>query len=333
MWFKKFKEFTNGPLAWLSNWATLLTLLGGWSGLGWAATYWDAVYQQGWVAVFFVSLGGVCAVIVAFSLLILATIAALNRFNPKPVANGAGTIPLTVTDDGGIGNGMPNENGIDVRDVIRAPEQTHALDIGEFGRVSFQTIFQPSPWPNDVQGNREFVAVAVRFTFKVTIDRPKIRITSTRRRNVRSELDPSLVDEHAWYAKIEDRIWHERDTVDIAIAFVGRDIHNHGFTGDWATPPKIVQNNQYLFLVEILSDKPIKALQLYMSVPSIADGPQLSRPDIYNGNLFYLQDERHSPFSDGRFDLSANDVPVSKPAPPWVDHPAYQGMFAKDHPA
>lgn len=222
-----------------------------------------------------------------------------------------------------------NENSVDTP----APRLRGAEDeFGKFDRVSFQTIFQPPPWPNDVPGNREFVAIAVRFTFKVTIEKPRIRVTVKRRRNVRWELDPSLVDEHSWYADINDGTWYERDTVDIALAFVGKDMQNHGFTGDWATPPIIVQNNQYLFLVEILSDKPIKPLQLYMSVPSLTDGPQPSRPYVYNGNLFYLQDERYSPFFDGRFDLSANDVPVSKSVPPWVDHPAYQGLFAKDHP-
>lgn len=193
--------------------------------------------------------------------------------------------------------------------------------LGDFGRVSFSTLVQLPPWPKDVASKREFVAIAVRFTFTVTTDKPKIRVTATRKRNVKWELDPSLVDEHAWYVAVDDRVWHERDTVDISLAFVGKDMHNHGFTGDWATPPTIVQNNQYLFLVEILSAEKSESLQVYLNIPSLSDGPQLSHPHIYNGNLLYLQDERYSPFTDGRFDLSSNDAPMVRAGGGWGSAP------------
>ncbi len=263
--------------------------------LTYIASYIDPFMAYGWAGAFFVGLAATCVLMFVVSLLAIA----IRYFKPLP----------------------PRMQAAPSGDVIRAPEQPHALDIGEFGRVSFQTIFQPSPWPNDVQGNREFVAVAVRFTYKVTTNKPKIRVTVTRRRNVRFELDPSLVDEYAWYAKIDDRIWHERDTVDISLAYVGKDMHNHGFTGDWAIPPTIMQNNQYLFLVEILSAERSQSLRVYMSIPSLSDGPQLSHPHIYNGNLFYLQDDRYSPFTDGRFDPSSNDAPMVRAGGGWGSAP------------
>ncbi len=77
--FQRFKTFTNGPVAWYANWSAVIGA--GWLCLTWIASYWDAIYQQGWGAVILAGLGATCLLLIAAC----SAMSAWRYFYPLPV--------------------------------------------------------------------------------------------------------------------------------------------------------------------------------------------------------------------------------------------------------
>jgi hypothetical protein len=189
-----------------------------------------------------------------------------------------------------------------------APQTEPESSLGDFSPVRYGLVHRD---PGERWGggaNHRYIEISVRFTFRSNVNNPQIRVTMIQRSAKVDEFNPRLLEDYIWYQDVDPRTHHASDRINIPIAFIDYDDQHPGYCGDFSPPPKVRKSYQYLFTVEVIVGDECRSVRLYINVPL----PQydLDPMDIhsYVGSLFYLLDERYSPFADGRFNLSLKET-------------------------